>query len=242
MKELTLQVDVTDLAETMDFSVPDGLPSYLDLRTGEIVHPDLVASAAADELLLRIPPFETSYKYGRMLKFAATVDRELATLFEVALDGNGAFRRFKNLIHQHGIADAWASFQLGLDRAEAMAWLKGEGITVIDVSTRMPATAFAGESATVSLAELLLLGAPDGKTELIDGRVRRRVPARTPQHGRTLFIRLAREVCATAGVASPDPSGDPDVIDAGRYHLRRHDDAVELEVDVTRDVWDRFGS
>lgn len=238
----TLQVDVTDLAETMDFAVPDGVGSYLDLRTGDVAHPADPAAADADPQLLPIPPFEANYKYGRMLRFVATLDPELATLFEVALEGHGAFRRFKNLIHQHGIADAWYGFQLGLDRAEAMAWLGSHGVTVIDVSTRMPAAATEAEGATVSLAELLLLGAPDGRTEVVAGRVVRRVPARSPQHSRELFARLAREVCASAGIASPDPTGASDIVDAGRFHLRRHATMVELEVEVSPELWDRFRS
>jgi hypothetical protein len=144
MANRTLSVDVTDLAETMDFAMAEGLHTFLDLRTGALVHPDEpeeAEEAEEDEDLLPIPAFEPSYRYGRMLKFAAQVDRELGELLAVALEGQGAFRRFKNIINQRGIADAWYAFQLELDRAEAMAWLASEGITAVDVSTRMPAIA-----------------------------------------------------------------------------------------------------
>ncbi len=240
MPTWTLQVDITDLAETMDFAVPDGLASYLDLRNGEIVHPDASTAANDAELLLSIPPFDGAYRYNRMQQFAASVDRDLAGLLAVALDGNGAFRRFKNLIYQHGVADAWLGFQLGLDRAKAMDWLTAHNVTWIDISTRMPVTEPARESGTIGLADLLLLGSADGKSAVAAGRIRRRVPAHSPQHSRELFARLAREVCATAGISKPDPTGESDILDAGRFHLRRHHDAVDLEIDVTPELQARF--
>lgn len=236
MTARTLQVDLTDLAETMDYSVVDGIASALDLRTGEIVHP----TEEPDDNLLPIPPFGSQYRFGRMVRFAARADGELAAVLTAALDGRGASARFKNLIHRRGIADAWYAFQLGIDREEAMAWLASNDVTMIDVSKHVPAALAPPEVDTIGLADVLMLGAPDGKTELSDGTVRRTVPAQSTQHSRDLFARLAREVCAMTG-GSPDPTGESDIVDAGRYHLRRHHDRVDLAVDVSRDVWERFG-
>lgn len=241
MSARTLQVDVTELAETMDFGVADGLASYVDLRSGALVHPD--ERAAVEDHLLAIPPFDKEYRYQRMLRFVATLDPEQATVFEVALSGDGAFRRFKNLVNHHGLLEAWSGFQLGLDRAEAMAWLARHEITVIDVSRRIPAAPAAAQAAPIGLVDVLLLGAPDGKTEYLDGRVRRRVLASSPEQARELFWGLVRSICGETGVTAPattGATGDPEAFDAGRFHLRRHADAVELEVDVPRALWDRF--
>jgi hypothetical protein len=241
MSERTLQVDVTELAETMDFAVADGLASYLDTRSGALVHPD--DGAVPEDHLLAIPPFAKEYRYQRMLRFVATLEPEQATLFEVALSGDGAFRRFKNLVNHHGLLETWGAFQLGLDRAEAMAWLARHDIDVIDVSRRIPAAPASAPAAPLGLVDVLLLGAPDGKSELVDGRVRRRVPARSPEQARELFWGLVRAICGETGVTAPattGATGEPEAFEAGRFHLRRHDDAVELEVEVARSVWDRF--
>ena len=232
----TLQVDVTDLAETMDYSVTDGIVSALDLRTGEIVHP----TEEPDDNLLTIPPFGSQYRYGRMVRFAAKIEGDTASVLTLALNGRGATARFKNLIHQRGIADAWYAFQLGIDREEAMAWLASNDITAIDVSKHVPVAPAAPEVDTIGLADLLMLGAPDDKPEVGAATVHRMVAARSTQHSRDLFVRLAREVCGMTGVGSPDPSGESDIVNAGRYRLQRHHDRVELAVDVSQATWERF--
>lgn len=240
MTTRTLQLDVTDLAETMDFAVTDGMTSYIDTRNGAIVHVD--EPPTSDDALI-IEPFDKHYRYQRMLKFVATLEPEQQALFEVALDGAGAFRRFKNLIQQRGLADAWYGFQLGLDRAEALAWLARQGVEVIDVSKRIPAAPAAPTGARIGLVDLLLLGAPDGAAEYVDGRVVRRLLARSPEQSRELFWGLVREICGETGVTVPattGATGDPETFDAGRFHLRRRDDGLELAIDVPRSTWDRF--
>lgn len=245
MTTRTLQVDVTELAETMDFGVADGITSYLDLRTGAVVHPE--AEVPAEDHLLAIEPFDKPYRYQRMLRFAGAIDPELMPVFAVAVTGDGAFRRFKNLLNQHGLGEAWTTFQLGLDRAEAMAWLGRHDVAVIDVSRRIPVSPVAAPGSTIGLIDLLLLGAPEGSPELVDGRVHRRVPARSPDHSRELFWALAREISAETGVTLPGTSGaielpvSLDALDAGRFHLRRLDDAVELRIDVPSALRDHFG-
>ena len=241
----TLQVDVTELAETMDFAVPDGLTSYVDLRNGAVIHPE----AAVDSPdALAIPPFDQPYRYQRMVRFVATLDAEAATVFEVALSGQGAFRRFGNLVNQHGLGLAWASFQARSDRAEAMAWLARQDIDVIDVSTRLPPGPDDTATGGLGLVDVLLLAAPGGRTALVDGRVVRRVATRSADESHELFRALARAIAAETGVTLPGATGRSDqparvdTLDSGRFHLRRTDDAVELSVDVPRSVWDRFAT
>lgn len=240
MPTRTLQVDVTDLAETMDFAVEDGIASFLDLRTGAVVHPATFAERQGDHLV-EIPPFDKGHRYNRMVQFAATLDRDQAAVFAVALDGQGAFRRFKNLVVHHGLDDAWRNFQLELDRAHAMRWLAGLDIDVIDVSRRVPVAPAASAGAVVSLVDMLLLGRdePAGAP----GRVRRTLRARSPEQARELFWGLVREICAETGLTVPattGATGEPEAIDSGRYHLRRRDDGLELEVDVPPGVAERF--
>jgi hypothetical protein len=53
----------------------------------------------------------------------------------------------------------------------------------------------------IGLFDMLLLGAPDGKTELINGRVRRVFHAATPEQARKAFARLARDLTEHHGLA-----------------------------------------
>ena len=86
---------------------------YFDLSTGEVhkVPVDRLGDdddwPSADEIdagldaghLIHIEPLESSVEYGWMAEFAATVgDARLRDRLEVALDGRGAFRRFKNVL------------------------------------------------------------------------------------------------------------------------------------------------
>jgi hypothetical protein len=49
--------------------------------------------------MIPIPQADSHEEYNLMAEFAATVrDRHLRELLEVALDGRGAFRRFKNVL------------------------------------------------------------------------------------------------------------------------------------------------
>jgi hypothetical protein len=93
----------------------------------------------------------------------------------------------------------------------------------------------------MTLIDLLLLGAPEGKTELIEGRVLRAVAASDPDDARRWFAALAREACAAAGVPwSPTLIDGRDKVDIDRLHLRVDGVWVELEVDVSRATWERF--
>jgi hypothetical protein len=95
----------------------------------------------------------------------------------------------------------------------------------------------------MTLIGLLLLGAPEGKTELIEGRVLRAVAASQPDEARRWFAALAREACTAADVPwSPTLIDGRDQVDIDRLHLhlRLHGVWVELEVDVSRATWERF--
>jgi len=86
---------------------------YLDVRTGEVQtvpidrlgddddwpsEEDLEDALAAGHLL-HVEPLGSRVEYGWMEEFAGTVgDVRLRERLEVALDGRGAFRRFKNVL------------------------------------------------------------------------------------------------------------------------------------------------
>ncbi len=95
--------------------------------------------------------------------------------------------------------------------------------------------------AHVTLNDVLLLGAPDGKTEMIDGRVSRVFVAKDAVQARAVFVSLAGEVDAAAG-GSGEPKLEPDVsrFAAGRFQLELREVAVWLYCRVSRALWDEF--
>jgi hypothetical protein len=93
---------------------------YLDVRTGKVrvvstssfdmdddalsddeepLSEEAIDAGLAQGWLLQIEPVESSEEYQWMTEFAASIDDpQLRDLLEVALDGRGAFRRFKDVL------------------------------------------------------------------------------------------------------------------------------------------------
>ncbi len=124
---------------------------YLDVRTGEVQmvpahcldgdgdwpsEEEIDAGLAAGHLL-HVEPLGSSVEYGWMAEFASTVgDARLRDLLEVALNGRGAFRRFKDVLHDHPAErERWFAFRDGQVRAAAREWLAENEI---DATTAPP--------------------------------------------------------------------------------------------------------
>src|SRR5580704_4930565 len=85
----------------------------------------------------------------------------------------------------------------------------------------------------VGLLDLLLLGAPDGKTELLDGRVLRIYIAKSEEESKYLFGRFAREICAYIGSDPGTRTVDGRTqLETGRFHLTREERRIDLEIDI----------
>lgn len=124
----------------------DELEYFLDLRTGEVRQSRLVAVAGdaqdselseneadaglAEGYLVRIEPLESSVEYGWMAEFATSVtDRRLRDRLEVALDGRGAFRRFKEVLAgDPAERERWFRFRDARVREAMCEWLADKGI------------------------------------------------------------------------------------------------------------------
>jgi hypothetical protein len=93
----------------------------------------------------------------------------------------------------------------------------------------------------ISLLDLLLLGAPDGKTERIDGSVLRQVSGRSPSDARGLFKCLARELAAYYGLEWRNRFIEgKDCFELEGAHLRLCGTRVELRLEVSDEVWRAF--
>lgn len=165
-KRLTLaQVDVGFIAEMLD-SGPDQ-EAYLDPATGEIYtgYAGDVLDAAGDQLDLEVVDYlriesmsvnSSREGYRDMEDFAqAQTDPRLRQSMERALDGKGAFRRFRNVVHQDAgetVGRAWGEFHRARTQLRALEWLQGEDLVA--------AEEIEAESVRLRLAAREVLGLP----------------------------------------------------------------------------------
>jgi len=100
-----------------------------------------------------------------------------------------------------------------------------------------------GTTPSIGLVEMLLLGAPDGKTELLEGRVHRMFVAADRAQARAVFARLARELAEQHGLAWRKRFiADTDRFTVERFELTTTDRSVDLSVAVPRSLWDVFSA
>lgn len=66
--------------------------------------------------------------HGRLR--ASHRDVELRERLERAIEGRGAFRRFRDLVHEEGLAQQWDAFSADRQAGRARRWLADEGIRV----------------------------------------------------------------------------------------------------------------
>ncbi|MCK4852264.1 MAG: hypothetical protein KAS86_04035 [Candidatus Omnitrophica bacterium] len=114
---------------------------FLDAENGEMIYVSEVDDTKKKEAALEkmnsdperyvLLPTDSSRKgYNDMLDFIATVkDEDLKEKLYVALDGRGAFRRFKNiLLNHHEERDEWFRFQEKRTRERINEWLEANEI------------------------------------------------------------------------------------------------------------------
>lgn len=157
-----LKVDLSELVFEMELGDNMERSGYLDTETGEIIDmPDDIMRGVeegepgsvlvewdeelaeiADKILsdeknrfLLIPRRESSEGYEIMVSFTGTVaGKELKAKLTVALDGKGAFRRFRNVLDRHpGELERWYKFKEDWMRDEAIQWLLENGIEPVQV-------------------------------------------------------------------------------------------------------------
>jgi hypothetical protein len=132
--------DDLEMALTMNMEESD---CYLNLRTGKVeiradsslvgdVGPseEEIEAGVTEGYLIYIEPIESSVEYRWMAEFAESVDEpELRGKLEVALDGRGAFRRFKNVLaDQRTERERWFAFHSRRLREAMDEWLTDHDI------------------------------------------------------------------------------------------------------------------
>lgn len=246
-----LDVDLQEVVDAMTASHEDPYLFFLDLESGKVqtVHdemddlPDEEVDFEPDpDQHVEIPRNESRDDYDLMRRFAAAVDEDVAALLDVALQGKGAFARFRDVIHRQGLDQRWYTFKDEADRARAHEWLASLGIEGRDTSAPRTRTMEVVPTVrSVQLLDLLLLGGFDGKPDLVDGRVLRLVRASSRDDAQRWFRSLARELCQMSGVPWRKSliEGKTE-LDIDRFHLRLDEDTVELRVVVSPDTLKMF--
>ncbi|MBS3782214.1 MAG: hypothetical protein KGY66_08470 [Candidatus Thermoplasmatota archaeon] len=137
-----LEVDIDELCEAYEFSNFEN-SYYLDLDTGEvllIVHHSGVAEQNRknkkkieqdDEgRYIKVPSTDSREGYRDMQDFIQTVDdKDLREKLRIAIDGKGAFRRFKDVLKRYPEErERWFEFKDERTRKRVLEWLERQEI------------------------------------------------------------------------------------------------------------------
>ena len=233
-------------------TMPRECDAYLDLQTGEV----LWRSDYGDDLFdldgkfeedpdryEPIPRRESHDQYREMEQYAESVDEgDVRDLLNVALDGRGAFGRFRNVLSQYpDLRARWNQMEDDGDRQHLEEWLDTIGIEpdwqeppkVEAAPAKAPAPAKKRKQHTVvvSLVELLALG---GEPNAEDGSVVKRIRVK---NDRQTFKSLARELCETHGIGWRKRFiEDRSEIEIEGINLRHEKGLVTLSVPVRDEV------
>jgi hypothetical protein len=124
------------LEDAFENNAPE-VHSYLHFDTGEVIRivdgvadPSMHTRIMNDARYLRIDPVSSREQYRWMERFIATVeDEELRRRLNIAIDGKGAFRRFKDALMSHPVdRERWFAFRSERLRSCMESWLTAHGI------------------------------------------------------------------------------------------------------------------
>jgi len=134
-----IPVDWEALEDAFENNAPE-VHSYLHLVTGDVLRvvdgvadPQMHARIAADSNYLRIDPVSSREQYRWMERYIPMVeDPELQSKLTQAIDGKGAFRRFKDVLMSYGPErERWFSFRSERLRIFMEAWLSAHALAPV---------------------------------------------------------------------------------------------------------------
>lgn len=138
----TVRVDLEDLRLAMENASPEH-QYFLDTETGEVI---LISEWSEDDetreqltkieeaergRYVQVPRGESRDGYQDMQHFIESVnDEHLQELLGVAIQGRGAFRRFRDVLARHPAErQRWFDFQTSRLDARIREWLAEEGLS-----------------------------------------------------------------------------------------------------------------
>jgi hypothetical protein len=155
-------VDWEALEDAFENNAPE-VHSYLHLGTGEVLRvvdviadPEMHSRISSDATYLRIDPVSSREQYRWMERFIPMVDEgELRDRLGHAIDGKGAFRRFKDVLMSHGPErERWFAFRSERLRVFMEAWLSAHALNPVARVQFPPAAEAPQESEPISQDQL----------------------------------------------------------------------------------------
>jgi hypothetical protein len=140
-------VDWEALEDAFENNAPE-VHSYLHLGTGEVLRvvdgiadPQMHSRIAADTAYVRVEPVSSREQYRWMERFIQMLDpSDLRDELSLAIDGRGAFRRFKDVLMLNAPErERWFAFRSERLRVFMEAWLEAHALrAVARVATTPP--------------------------------------------------------------------------------------------------------
>ena len=172
-------VDWEALEDAFENNAPE-VHSYLHIKTGEVLRvvdgiadPEMHSRIAQDAEYMRVDPVSSREQYRWMERFIPMVeDAEVQRRLGSAIDGKGAFRRFKDVLMSFGTErERWFAFRSERLRVFMEAWLTAHALHAIARPTPAPEAPGAPEPPPLTpdaLAQRRSKGGDVLRTQLIE--------------------------------------------------------------------------
>ena len=142
LSDRVVPVDLDMLSTVLEGAVDLSLGGYVDLRTGEVydgiaTDPMMVGEDAAIDVeeepdrWLRVSLAGSRQAWQDMAAFAERQqDEAIRERLERAIEGRGAFSRFRDAVHGENLSDQWYTFSADRQMGRAREFLADNGIRV----------------------------------------------------------------------------------------------------------------
>ena len=157
-----IPIDWEALEDAFENNAPE-VHSYLHLVTGDVLRvvdgvadPQMHARIAADANYLRIDPVSSREQYRWMERYIPMVeDPDLQAKLSQAIDGKGAFRRFKDVLMAYAPErERWFAFRSERLRIFMEAWLSAHALNPVPRPVWVPEVAARPEGPGLPIAAL----------------------------------------------------------------------------------------
>lgn len=154
---MAVPVSLQDVVDQMDL-ISDDMVAYINRKSGELITlttedislaeengnscsipewqreiVDKAKQALSNDDYLELPDRFEINEYGIMERYCSAIEDEQVRLaFLDAIKGKGAFRRFKDKLHEEGIDADWYKFRVNALKQIAADFLLGQGISFVD--------------------------------------------------------------------------------------------------------------
>src|ERR1700742_4877963 len=169
-----IPIDWEALEDAFENNAPE-VHSYLHLVTGDVLRvvdgvadPQMHARIAADANYLRIDPVSSREQYRWMERYIPMVeDPDLQAKLNQAIDGKGAFRRFKDVLMAYAPErERWFAFRSERLRIFMEAWLSAHALNPVARPIWVPEVPARTEGSIPAAAPSSSSGAPGPSTSI----------------------------------------------------------------------------